>query len=1380
MKKKISSLRQILQISRSLIFAAGGLSLALNLSACQKSRQPSLGFSDTRDLLTISDYDGREFDLLTQETLKSSSSKGALKIQDQRKAAAQNHFDFVKYQAKDALNLTDSTQTLGKPNFNYKLKYVFTANNIKVMKVGNPADFSKDELPSAEKLSDGRMMVPICSYNVAFFALDQARNDLNEKTTKLELVAKPNKDGASHFRIDRTSKVIPTFLQKVTVFPVSLFQGGEPEKSDWYYSMTVFGNNYKEDKDWLNIRISSDNFGRLGSKVRFKKEKDRLTFYNLGVDSRLLQKINKDSENQSEVISIPAKYIDFAMAPPGTPSHAVVDEVEDNDRPWDQRDYVGLKLEETHIPFLKQTPGEIVDIQIDDGYFSFAVKYQNLKGDDLMGVIRYSFYDVKTFKERSKKNGASDYVPRVYFSDDQKIFGFFSTDLDKVGTSEQRLALTKEQNTLMNRFNPTLKTIEYRLNEGATELSETYAIEAVARWNQALAAAGIGFRLNLPTDSTGHVLRAQPGDIRYNMLNIYEKVTENVPYIGVASGTEDSQTGEIISSTANIVLDDTRSGIYQMLETQIYDILRSRQGWFDKNYISGLNAILRPELGVEHSGFVGAPEVTTPTKSPMSSSSATGFRFLMPEIKSADPTTVVGRAMKWDDQFNSNKFARSFSNRLLAEQSFDLNNKSLEEVISRECPNLKGLPSDPLVQKAARDCSIKIAKPYAVAVLVHEMGHSLGLRHNFMGSTDSKNYYSTAEVEFPSFKMKTQWKSSSVMDYPNSDSNLMQSPGLYDIAALRFGYADYVESSNGSLRKMDETKSMTSQMKGDLKAYAYCSDEQVDETPDDPLCERWDGGSTPTEIVRNYIHLFNSSMATDNVKLDKASLASSARLASWRHKVVVLPLLKYYEKWRLILAAQAGPGHESLQDYFDEQRYNDLIKQVLDPSVVGKEQAANNLEYKKSADMIFDFLTQILFMPDLSCIVEREGRMDAVSFEPLQNILYQSSGKTAQSCLDSEVVSYLKKTKDMKVISQSGYPFFDLSIDRSVKNGVSQDPEYAGVHLDRFMALYSLTVGSRLLVESSRLAYVPRFTDEYAYNKKLMAKITERLTQGVALKDFPNLKGETLNKAGAPLFAKVFQNERPLLQVLVYYLKASNRWEWKDWISNKRSEPFQVVPMQAMDPSEDDKKCFEYYGSPLCAADINSFAYSLIAAMEPLQDMRESALISSEAVAQFNKLIDDAHFPAVGQGEKATFTSVFKIFDDLEALEKKAEIKPIKTQLDSLRNYCFEAEATIWLGSTGAIRKQISEDPNLSTIDRKAKLDKIKENTILDMAKRADFPNPKYYTDSKGNPFKPFTGLDVDQLKQRVQDRLHEKSDYAKDPSEIDAQLDVLMSSLTN
>ena len=101
MKKKISSLRQILQISRSLIFAAGGLSLALNLSACQKSRQPSLGFSDTRDLLTISDYDGREFDLLTQETLKSSSSKGALKIQDQRKAAAQNHFDFVKYQAKD-------------------------------------------------------------------------------------------------------------------------------------------------------------------------------------------------------------------------------------------------------------------------------------------------------------------------------------------------------------------------------------------------------------------------------------------------------------------------------------------------------------------------------------------------------------------------------------------------------------------------------------------------------------------------------------------------------------------------------------------------------------------------------------------------------------------------------------------------------------------------------------------------------------------------------------------------------------------------------------------------------------------------------------------------------------------------------------------------------------------------------------------------------------------------------------------------------------------------------------------------------------------------------------------------------------------------------
>jgi hypothetical protein len=58
-------------------------------------------------------------------------------------------------------------------------------------------------------------------------------------------------------------------------------------------------------------------------------------------------------------------------------------------------------------------------------------------------------------------------------------------------------------------------------------------------------------------------------------------------------------------------------------------------------------------------------------------------------------------------------------------------------------------------------------------VIMHEFGHSLGLRHNFAASTQPD------PSGIPS----------SVMDYePNFVANKRQAPGSYDIAAIRLGY----------------------------------------------------------------------------------------------------------------------------------------------------------------------------------------------------------------------------------------------------------------------------------------------------------------------------------------------------------------------------------------------------------------------------------------------------------------------------------------------------------------------------------------------------------------------------------------------------------------
>jgi hypothetical protein len=118
------------------------------------------------------------------------------------------------------------------------------------------------------------------------------------------------------------------------------------------------------------------------------------------------------------------------------------------------------------------------------------------------------------------------------------------------------------------------------------------------------------------------------------------------------------------------------------------------------------------------------------------------------------------------------------------------------------------------------------------SVIAHEMGHSMGLRHNFAGSWDALNYHTEYwqlrtrngmehYCGYPGALNATtphangtdcvgprwvdpvtdqetndliwKWGSSSVMDYPGDQTQDMNDIGLYDKAAMRFGYANMVD-----------------------------------------------------------------------------------------------------------------------------------------------------------------------------------------------------------------------------------------------------------------------------------------------------------------------------------------------------------------------------------------------------------------------------------------------------------------------------------------------------------------------------------------------------------------------------------------------------------
>ncbi|MEO5767976.1 MAG: zinc-dependent metalloprotease [Polyangia bacterium] len=189
----------------------------------------------------------------------------------------------------------------------------------------------------------------------------------------------------------------------------------------------------------------------------------------------------------------------------------------------------------------------------------------------------------------------------------------------------------------------------------------------------------------------------------------------------------------------------------------------------------------------------------------------------------------------------------------------------------------------------------------------HEMGHTMGLRHNFAGSTDALNYgkdYWDIRTGVP----EAQWAAkslgehqySTVMDYGSRFNTDVEGLGRYDYAAIRFGYGQLIDTMakevtsfgnslssdifSGDYRKIPDmvggialvdqvsvqryrnAVAALEQKYGDVatnapqldevkeRPYKFCSDEFEGNLD----CKVWDMGASQQEIVNNVIDLYKN------------------------------------------------------------------------------------------------------------------------------------------------------------------------------------------------------------------------------------------------------------------------------------------------------------------------------------------------------------------------------------------------------------------------------------------------------------------------------------------------------------------------------------------
>ena len=449
-----------------------------------------------------------------------------------------------------------------------------------------------------------------------------------------------------------------------------------------------------------------------------------------------------------------------------------------------------------------------------------------IEAPDQGGNFKLVHYSISALPENSS------YKPRV--ADDR--VGYFLTgyrDLGLYGTETNatryinRWNLEKRDPKLA--LSPPKEPIVYYVENTVPVRYRRYVKEGILQWNEAFKKIGIDSAIEVyqQDEVTGAHMEKDPEDVRYNFV----RWLNNDVATAIGPSRAHPLTGQILD--ADIVLTD--------------GWIRAFYSWYDDRPIEQATSLSHESLVWLESHPQWDPRLQLLSSTERAAElDARKVRIAAGDVDAADSrkdsavaaNPAIRGLLKWYTEAgvgeHSNCGAMCFaaqgmaSDMAIASMYFDTIGVQNADPAKGDAPKIETLDGVPE----------SFAGPQLAHLVAHEVGHTLGLRHNFKGSS----LYTLAEINSP--EMKGKALAGSVMDYMGTNFNVdkdnvqgeytMVGIGPYDMWAIEYGYT-FDDAAKVALRVGE-------------KGHAYLSDE--DTGGPDPLARRYDFSQDPIDYAR--------------------------------------------------------------------------------------------------------------------------------------------------------------------------------------------------------------------------------------------------------------------------------------------------------------------------------------------------------------------------------------------------------------------------------------------------------------------------------------------------------------------------------------------------